>query len=1752
MILVDSAHGQTEDIYVSASGSGTAGAVSFADEDIVLCNRSGGWGNCIWEMFLDGSAVGISKPADTTAFHIVDDDNILMAFMTPKRIGNIKKVDDSDIVHFDRTAAPNSAFSFFFDGSDVGLTTDEESIDAIGFAPGDGRLIISTDGDYSVPMTGGGTLSGGDEDLIVFNGTTGPNTSGDFELYFDGSAAGLNTPQEDVWGTWIDEHTGEVYITTRGTFSVGALSGEGTDIFICDPLATGPILSCATVDQYFVAEDEDFDDKIIDGLHIFNNGPPEIISDGGGAAATVEVDENTTAVTDVEATDDNDMEGAGLTYSLTGGADAAKFTIDTDFGDLAFIAAPDFENPTDSDTDNDYEVQVTVTDSGGLTDVQDVTARVINVNDGPPEITSDGGGDTAAVDVDENTTAVTDVEATDPDDSEGDGLTYNITGGADSGHFSLDTVAGVLTFISAPDYENPTDADTNNVYEVQVTVSDSGPGASLTDTQDISVTVININEPPTITSNGGGDTAAVSIDENTTAVTDVETSDPEDSEGAGLIYNITGGADSGHFNLDPVSGVLTFSVAPDFENPTDADTNNVYHVQVTVTDSGPGGSLTDTQDISVTVLDVLVENLPPEITTTNTPSLPENQTLVIDVDSTDDNDTEGAGLAYSLTGGADSVFFTLDAVFGVLAFISAPDFENPLDAGGDNVYNVQVTVTDSGPGGSLTDVQDLAVSVTNVNEAPTAADQFYNATGNVAISVPSGAGLVSGSSDPEGDTLTVNSVSGVSAGAIVSANPDGSFTYTPPAGFTGVDTFNYDLQDPGGLGSNTATASITVNDMVWFIDNTAPAGDGRQNTPFNTLAAFEASILDSTGDCIFIHSGSGSYTAPLSLENSQVLVGQGASATIESICSITLPVFSNPLPATGGTRPSLTSASNGINLANGNALRGLDIGDTGGGTGIDGTAVGTLTIDEMQITGTGKALDIMTGTLSVNLDSVAVTASTTGGISLVTTSGTTTIGSVSLTTTGGTGLEAVGVGTLNISGAGNTISSTAGAALNVDATDLGSGWTFSSISSSGSPARGISLSNLAAGTSFTVTGTTTIDDASAGILASDGGIDIDNIGAGSTFTFGTTDITNRNGSGIFIDSVDVGTVSFGNVTIANPNGAGGYGIRIEDSDAAFNFASTTISGTHQATGTADATTDGIPDNDGDGDAIFLKDNGGSFTINGGTLSALDADGIDLRNSGDLTVRNMAITDIGLVSTSAASIPDAGVFAYNLTGTNLLKDVTIDNAQTSLQSEEHVHVFNNGTSFTELRLSNVDMENSTAGTGSADIRGSNGFSFETRGTVSGSVVVEDGSDATGIRLNAFRFAIGDGSGGSGAINIVVDESEMDANFLEVISGGLIEIGVANDIALLVQDDYTVNYTVSNSTLRNSRTGFVSGTFFAGTTVGDGISGEPDVTARYHDNTIVDIRGRAGFGLIQELEAGDLSYTAHNNSVQDMENETISGTNFFVGEAARAVLRAETNTNSPEVRYVGNAFGTVTPIAGNGSEEGIFLQPRLIAHVSEIVIESNTIVNSAISSGEAIEVDVEDAAETHLTLTDNMLTGGNQNEGFTLETEDAASFATAAAKGNDLTGDELQFDQDAGTLTILDRDDLATDNSNLSVSLVDSPGTTITPPLLPDPKIVPSNGVNTQMTPVSTAYANLEVKVLDNDGNPAGGVTVTFTAPGAGASVTFPGGNTAVSNGSGMASVAATANATAGAFIVGATATVFGNPADAGQFHLLNTQ
>jgi RTX calcium-binding nonapeptide repeat (4 copies)/Cadherin domain len=426
-----------------------------------------------------------------------------------------------------------------------------------------------------------------------------------------------------------------------------------------------------------------------------NDNAPVITTNGGGADAAASVTEGATAVARVQA---SDADGAMPTYAIVGGADAAAFTIDTLTGDLRFAATPDFEMRADADGDNVYTVVVRASD-GTLFDEQAISVSVTNVNEGLA-ITSAGGGATASIGAVENNVAVTTVTATDID---GTAPVFAIAGGADAARFSIDAATGLLRFVTAPDREAPTDANGDNVYDVIVSASDG----SFVDTQAIAVSVANVDEGVTITSNGGGATAALSVLENGVAVATVAATDVE---GDVVIYSIAGGSDAARFVINQATGALGFASAPNFEAPADSDGNNIYDVIVRAS----AGAFSDTQALAVTI-----GNVNEGVTITSAGggnaaalSIMENATAVASVVAVD---TDGGAVTYAIAGGNDASRFAIDANTGALRFVAAPNHEAPTDAGANNVYDVIVSATD----GVFSDTQALAITVNDAREGNT-------------------------------------------------------------------------------------------------------------------------------------------------------------------------------------------------------------------------------------------------------------------------------------------------------------------------------------------------------------------------------------------------------------------------------------------------------------------------------------------------------------------------------------------------------------------------------------------------------------------------------------------------------------------------------------------------------------------------------------------------------------------------------------------------------------------------------------------------------------------------------------------------------------------------------------------------------------------------------------------------------------------------------------------------------------------------
>ena len=148
------------------------------------------------------------------------------------------------------------------------------------------------------------------------------------------------------------------------------------------------------------------------------------------------------------------------------------------------------------------------------------------------------------------------------------------------------------------------------------------------------------------------------------------------------------------------------------------------------------------------------------------------------------------------------------------------------------------------------DTATVTITITGVNDAPTAVNDSFTTTQATAINLSASA-ITTNDTDLEGDSLTINSVTGsttlstpnsaantttTSNNGTITFEDDGTITYNPDAGFSGVDTFTYEISDGNG-GTDTATISITVEAVPELnLDPNNDSGgtnDGNFETTYN-------------------------------------------------------------------------------------------------------------------------------------------------------------------------------------------------------------------------------------------------------------------------------------------------------------------------------------------------------------------------------------------------------------------------------------------------------------------------------------------------------------------------------------------------------------------------------------------------------------------------------------------------------------------------------------------------------------------------------------------------------------------------------------------------------------------------------------------------------------------------------------------------------------------------------------------------------
>ena len=176
-----------------------------------------------------------------------------------------------------------------------------------------------------------------------------------------------------------------------------------------------------------------------------------------------------------------------------------------------------------------------------------------------------------------------------------------------------------------------------------------------------------------------------------------------------------------------------------------------------------------------------------------------------------------------------------------------------------------------------------------------------------SLTVSASDGVLANDTDPENNPLTAMKASDPTYG-MLTLSSDGSFTYTPSAGFSGTDSFTYKAND-GSLDSTVATVTLTVNPGA-PPDTTAPTVSSvtpTQTTKVPLRATISATFSEEMKASIL--------DSPATNFKLQKLTGKGKTATYVDVPGVSVA----SQPSTGPNNTPVTKATlnpNGVLAAN--------------------------------------------------------------------------------------------------------------------------------------------------------------------------------------------------------------------------------------------------------------------------------------------------------------------------------------------------------------------------------------------------------------------------------------------------------------------------------------------------------------------------------------------------------------------------------------------------------------------------------------------------------------------------------------------------------------------------------------------------------------------------------------------------------------------------------------------------------------------
>ena len=1130
-------------------------------------------------------------------------------------------------------------------------------------------------------------------------------------------------------------------------------------------------------------------------------------------------------------------------------------------------------------------VTVTLSDDGGTANsgadtsaAQTFTINVTGVND-EPAFTAGGN---VTVNEDSGAYSAAWASAISAGPNETQTLTFHVTNDNNALFASQPAISatGVLTFTTA--------SDAFGTATVTVYLTDDGGTANSGDDTSSSVTFTitldPVNDAPSFT---GGANQTVLEDSGAQTVAGWATNisaGPANESGQSLTFSVVSNSNPSLFSAGPAiaaDGTLTYTPAAN----ASGSATIVIHLQDNGGTANGGADTSATYSFTITVTPV---NDAPSFTSGG------------DVTVNEDSGAYSAAWATAISAGPNESGQTLNFVVSNTnnALFSAQPAISPSGvltftpaANAFGTATISVTLHDNGGtanGGADTSATvNFVITVTSVNDGPTAGNDFFETFGNTEIRVdlgavstphvlattPSGTGVLHNDTDPENDPYSITSIVGcgdttapfdctLAGGAKVSMNANGSFSYTPAPGATS-GSFQYVVTDNPPVGSpasSTGTVTFTITNMIWYVNANYPlVGNGTSNAPFANFASLNGGPdADNPGDTIFVHNST--VSGSIIMEANQHLLGEGVGLTVlnSSFVPYTLVAPGTKPRILGGAADAVTvTGVTGVEVA------GLELNSTGGsGIEVRSNVLGaatSATIHDNFVNGAAQ-------------QGILVDANSSAGTSAI-------ISTTNVVSTG-TGVHVKSTaGAVAFSYSNGTVTSTGARGIDVDGT-LGGTITInglSNVSVSGTTATdGIRVAKAA----FAVSGANVAVGSSSDPVGANGIIITQGSG---TLGFGALDSYAGNGAAVSATSLGAFTITSASGNLRGTNGAG------------LSLTSTTIGASGMIL-TSISSTGGV-------NGIVLNTTGstGSLTVTG-TGTTAGSGGSLSGNTGDAIV----LTSTTSPSLSYMNVSNAGNNGINATTVSGLSLIGCDVSNSGNASGEHgLKLTNvggtvaiNGSTFNNAAQDLVHMDNAST---NVTVTVSNGSQFSFPTTVASSAnaalwLASSGTTSTTVSVTGSTFTNVPGSsmistptlsGSSGTHNVTFSNNTVNVNLPNRGSGVIVDGRFNTTTSYLVQNNQ-FNGAGGNGVIGidANDNGFISGTISGNALVspaGHAIFAAADGNATNRtvfDSNTIQNAGGDGFQLVNFGGTGTSTtdFIVTNNVV---DGHSQNGSIAFVG-------------------------------------------------------------------------------------------------------------------------------------------------------------------------------------------------------------------------------------------------------------------------------